>query len=432
LATRLNPDRDFLLTADGISTDLYIRHIASRFGFSILAVKPWAGQASSKAVQDFWNSKNSSINNLTDIQQPKPTIPLGDSGCPEYRAYYLQLQEPLSDMACIDSRLPTISSPDAEFDRDQLLIQIASECFLLSVRPKGKIHHAALNRLAKAQPEIRPACERTWILVSALTKPAVQSNLEQAGAVGWWLYDQHPLDRDRSDLDSQETQVDAAPPPLASSVHRPSAWAPILRLDEFPAERFLIHWTRYRVGPWPEQTQEEWLDDLLFQSDRRKHGPAFALRRILATRQILASRGLTRDDQPVVCLSNRSLADLDNLTVFRQHLGRWDFVPFGIAIEREWLFHQGARPVIYGDESVWTSLPDSERPFFQLAHSKSGKVDWTIEQEWRWLGNLNLRRIPAACVAAFVPELTDAQKLTPICGCPIVVIDAKDRGSTSI
>ena len=56
---------------------------------------------------------------------------------------------------------------------------------------------------------------------------------------------------------------------------------------------------------------------------------------------------------------------------------------------------QGAREVIYGDEAVWKDLSKSDRPFYQKIGSNETSIDWSVEQEWRVLGDIDLSLIPA-------------------------------------
>lgn len=415
LALRLDPQHHFLVTSAGTTTDIYVRHLCRRFGFSVVELFPWTEKTSRHLAQQQQGLKQLGEPELPSVR----SSPLESNMFP---AYYLPMHshitEDSTDPLVLTGCLSDIMA-DHPFDRDSTLIRIAAECYLLSIRPQGNIHRATIDRIADSIHS-DPDHARTWVVLSKKTKTSpVHRQLLEAGAVGWWLYNE---------------ASDATSEGLTSSINlktatEPAAFSPpILDLAEFPSENFLIHWTRDRSGPWPHQTDEEWLDDLIFQSERRKHGATFALRRILATRQILASRKMTRDEQPVVCLSNRDLRELGELTVYRQHLGRWDFVPYGIAVDREWLANQGARPVIYGEPETWQSLPETDRPFFQLAQSKSGRIDWTAEKEWRWLGNLNLRQMPQQAVAVFVPTIEDAHVVAPYCSWPIVVLGIKPHG----
>ena len=79
--------------------------------------------------------------------------------------------------------------------------------------------------------------------------------------------------------------------------------------------------------------------------------------------------------------------------------------------------------MIYGDDSDWKTLSSDHRPWFQLQTSKNGKIDWTLEQEWRLVGDLDLNRIGTDDAFAFVKTHSDAERLSEICRWPIVVLE---------
>ena len=81
---------------------------------------------------------------------------------------------------------------------------------------------------------------------------------------------------------------------------------------------------------------------------------------------------------------------------------------------------RGARPVNYGDEAVWQSLQEVDRPYFQLATGKSG-IDWTIEQEWRICGDLDLAEVTADDILLFVPDFESAKSLAELTDWPITL-----------
>ncbi len=117
--------------------------------------------------------------------------------------------------------------------------------------------------------------------------------------------------------------------------------------------------------------------------------------------RLLATRRLIRSPINVVCFTEWSPEQIVIRRRFRQHLSRWDFEGYGLCIDRNWLQQQGARPAIYGDQECWRRLSSRERPFFQLAHSKSG-VAWRVEREWRHLGDVDLRELSPRQAIVFV------------------------------
>ena len=59
--------------------------------------------------------------------------------------------------------------------------------------------------------------------------------------------------------------------------------------------------------------------------------------------------------------------------------------------------------MIYGDETTWENLPAKDQPFFQIAKSttRTGNVlDWTVEKEWRVLGDVELREFKVGDIFA--------------------------------
>ena len=289
---------------------------------------------------------------------------------------------------------------DAE-DRgiDRGLMDIADHTFVLSLRNNGTVHQAALDRLASGRT-------LDLLIDRSLVKKKTAKQLLSNGATGWYLLEDestHPPDQHETDANQ-----------LTGGT--------VIDLKHETGQDFLLHWTRRRHGPWPEQTESEFLDDLLFGSSRKQHDAIKSLYRILATERLLASADLTRDRRPVVCFSDLTFAELLERRVFRSHLSRWDFEPYGIAIRRDWLASQGAQPVCYGDEELWGRLPDQDRPFFQF-NSADSKVDWSIEAEWRIQDDIDLRKVPLAEALVFVPSIEQAKIIQDICRWPIVIIE---------
>ena len=298
-------------------------------------------------------------------------------------------------------RVAVMKKP-AEGCADAVLASVADQMTVLSLRKNGNLHQAVAQRLE--------AGKKTRILIEpSLVKKSLSKELLSHGATGWYLMQREaPLSTlSQSRIVSRD-----------SGTESPAA----LRVKDVDSERYLLHWTRRRVGPWPDQTDQDFIDDLLFGSSRKDHREVAALRRILATGKILASNGLTRDPRPVVCFSDISFEQLLERRVFRPHLSRWDFEPFGIAIDKAWLKNSGAVAVRYGDEMLWESMSESERPFFQLNRSES-KVDWSIENEWRIVGDVDLKCVPPDAAVVFVPTLEHAAEVDEFSRWPVVVLD---------
>jgi hypothetical protein len=243
-----------------------------------------------------------------------------------------------------------------------------------------------------------------------LTRHDIQEDLFANGAQPWWLY-KSASESDRSDGAGEVK-------PSTRSAHG----ARILSLAEIRPDDYLLHWTRQRDGPWPNETDAKYLDDLIFGVAAADHSKLAALLRILATGRLIATNRLTRDSRPVVCFSEVRVCELPGLRKFRQHLGRWDFETAGIAIRKSTLSRMGARPVHYGSESEWSRVPAVDRPFFHINDPGTTRTDWSSEKEWRLIGDLDLRAIGTDDVIAFAESFPDAETLASISRWPVVVL----------
>ena len=381
IAVRISKEQKFLITAKGTATDDFVRRIADLFRVPVVVFEPfpkapsldWFKRVTDKADQSVAVQENASALD----RATRSNIPA--------RIFFKIL-----DTVVAKERPPNIND---------LLIESAATSIVLSVRKGGNIERAVERRLIHAE---KPA---TRLLINRrLTAKSVEESLVEQGATAWWLCGQ------------------AKPnPPAVSPTVRPRNCA-LLSPVEIVADNFLIHCTRRRVGPWPDQSKPEFLDDLIFQAERSNHSQVASLCRILASQRILASCDLTRDPRPVVCFSDIPMTQISQQRVFRPHISRWDFESYGLAIDRVLLEEIGARQVAYGREQDWDDLPEEHRPFFQIEKSKSKKIVWRLEHEWRLLGDLNLEQIPADRAVVFVKTESDAQLVDNLSRWPIVVL----------
>ena len=214
------------------------------------------------------------------------------------------------------------------------------------------------------------------------------------------------------------TSVPSLPqlPPVKSTV------APIL--FQPPSHRtYLAHWTRTSVGPWPDESFDEYVEAMLSNvSDCIERTSLTTLKRILNMQKLVATSRLTRGTTRVVCLTSRGVETFPRLRCYRRHQRRWDFECYGLAIALDWMISRGARPVIYGDHQVWASLGPDERPFFQLATGRGSGTDWRREAEWRIIGDVCLRTLKMDDAFVFVPNLAAGIHVAAKSPWPVVVL----------
>jgi hypothetical protein len=179
---------------------------------------------------------------------------------------------------------------------------------------------------------------------------------------------------------------------------------------------WLCHWTRAQGGPWPDQTQQDWLDELILACDSADRSALAALFRIVQNGTVLASSDGIRGTTAVVSLTAVPLSEFRVRRVYRRHRQRFDFEPFGIAVRRSVVQAAGAQPVIYGDEDKWSTLDAGDRFRFQPTRSGSddspgARTEWSAEEEWRFPGTLKLSVFDASDVCVFAATERAAESL---------------------
>ncbi len=293
--------------------------------------------------------------------------------------------------------------------QDRLAFSLADRVQVLHVRRSGTIEKL-LN--ARLNDKLYPVAS---VFIASLYGDRVGNtafNLDlqkwlDKGAVGWLLPEvrtavtipvcQH-LCQHRRSRESPYVQSLYAPMPRWWQSVTDNAW------------HYLVHCTRGGTGPLPNESLECYWDRIWRQGSATDSSPYETLVQILSDGKLLANTKLTRTDQPCISFSQVPLVQLLDRRRFRSHLGRWDWEPFGLMIRRDALESFGARPVAYGTEQDFRQLPDDDKPFFQPL-GKTPSNDWSVECEWRLLGDLHLNQLPLDAVTVFVDNLQQAQRI---------------------
>jgi hypothetical protein len=283
--------------------------------------------------------------------------------------------------------------------RDRSVVALADRLLVFHLRSGGQLDALVRTRLVDAR---WPAGSVFVALGDGLVEETIADELLDRGAVGWIV-----LDTLRG--------TDNSPP--AKSGGAPAAIVPLPLSDNW---QFLTHCTRDQSGVWPDETEQQFFDGLL-TGDAVEHSALATLERILRTQLLLATNQLVRGDTRVVSFTAVPLVDLPKMRTYRSHLGRWDFEPYGLCIRRECLSSYGAEPVRYGDESLWESLGEAQRPFFQKNGGRLD-VDWSAEQEWRHIGDLDLSLLSNDEALVFVPSQLEAARIARISRWPVTVL----------
>ena len=190
-------------------------------------------------------------------------------------------------------------------------------------------------------------------------------------------------------------------------------WAPVFgsgisRGVASAAGRYLIHCTRGRQGGFAGQSSQGYAADLLLCEEDLEPSPFETLIRILRTGRIAATSLLKRDATSSVSFADVPLAELLARRGYQQHLRRWDWEPYGLAICRDVLeTHFGVRPVQYLPSNEYRHLPESERWLFQPSAAPQSR-DWTAEREWRCPVDVRLSKLDFADALVFAATREEA------------------------
>jgi hypothetical protein len=285
---------------------------------------------------------------------------------------------------------------------DFAILSGADAVRLLAVRGKQNTYRSVSTRLKQ-----NFVAGDVWLLRDeSMTSKSIREELIELGAVDWVLRGSLS-----DDLDGER---------------RNSPGVDVLRASEIPGiENYLVHSTRTpSLNPRKLLSNQE-IDRLLFKQTLDDAGPLSGLLRILADGWLRGGTELLPGSLPMVSWTEHPLPRLRELRVYRKHLARWDFEPFGISVKRERLAELGARRVTYFDHESFQVIAPEEKAFGQRAGSQIGDewVDWTCEREWRFLGDLNLSLLSPSDALIFVGDMASAQIVAPYSRWPVVLVD---------
>ena len=103
---------------------------------------------------------------------------------------------------------------------------------------------------------------------------------------------------------------------------------------------------------------------------------------IVDERVLLGGTGHIRGQQPCVCFTEAPIPSLSQGLVNPSSYSRYQ--PFGIIVDKLWLFQRGGRPVIYQPASDYKHLqPELQWRHVRYEPDRDPPIDFTWEREWR-------------------------------------------------
>ena len=312
-------------------------------------------------------------------------------------------------LACqtICDEKPTMAAcTESALSLDEFSIIVGDRVDAAFVRKKGNVSSAIRNRLK----HISGATVRVAVIQG---KPDCAKELIDAGAVGWFV-------AGGARTDSVATRVG----PVGAST-KSLDWT---RTDG----QWLVHCTRAPMGRWPGETENQYRDELLLQTDCGDRTAMDSLLRIVESELLVGNAIATAKDWPVVCFSEVPLSELLGQRCYRPHLRRWDYEPYGVAIRKSAATRLGMAPVIY-DQPANRKLIGGDQQFRFQAVGKT--YDWRTEREWRWPGSLDLSQFDDDEVKLFVATDDEAQRLPQrsrhtVCAVGGYLSKSKESGKT--
>ena len=395
---RIDPRRDVLCTVAGTAAHRFVCRAAELFGRSLLefrmdareqtvgedGIAAWLAET---ANCEAWDS--SAAITEADLLAEPPVI----ERCAPGMQWTVFVSPPLSllnqssgsDQSTV-AILPICRQPVA----DRILFAAGDRLQVLRARSGGVVQALLTQHLQDSERR-----ESLVMLASGDTGQVPPLALESYGLVIPWLVqtsgngvsvDNMLPDNVRGDLQSQQSVLAQDSMAVSTPLSHPDDW--------------LLHWTRSTVGPWPDQDEQEFNDELILGCRSSDRSALATLLRIVIEGRLWASSEAIRGGYRVVSFTAVPLQDFRSHRTYRKHRRRYDFEPWGIAVRREVLVSAGANPVVYGDEETWLTTSDVARPFFQNVGAGDG---WTrAEREWRIADHVQLNELPAASVAVFV------------------------------
>ena len=173
------------------------------------------------------------------------------------------------------------------------------------------------------------------------------------------------------------------------------------------SSQYLIHWTRASNDPWPTENKMNYYQAII--SSHSYPRSAFAgLENMFTHGQIKASSLHMPQKTPTVSFSGLAPQVAISLMYWRPRYCQMSFEPYGIGIEKDYAISMGIQAVHYYKAK---SKPKNVMPW--LCQSIGKRSDWRLEDEYRYLGDLDLFHIPnekKICFCYLHDEARDIQK----------------------
>jgi hypothetical protein len=110
--------------------------------------------------------------------------------------------------------------------------------------------------------------------------------------------------------------------------------------------------------------------------------------KIMTEKTLNGDIGCIKGKHKCVCFSEAPISKFSYLLyktgISEGDLNNFQYQPYGVMVDKKWLFSKGGRPVIYGEAAEYSELPEGMRyRHVRYEPTKRFPVDHTDEREWR-------------------------------------------------
>jgi hypothetical protein len=120
-------------------------------------------------------------------------------------------------------------------------------------------------------------------------------------------------------------------------------------------------------------------------SDAKEHRKEAlkTLGQILLEKKLRGGTGFIKGSHNCVCFSEAPISKLSQILATSKD-GTFKYQPYGVIVDKRWLYKKGGRPAIYGPDLDYNKLPEEMRyRHVRFYLSEESTIDHTWEREWR-------------------------------------------------
>ena len=178
---------------------------------------------------------------------------------------------------------------------------------------------------------------------------------------------------------------------------------------------YLFHWTRTFNSAWPTERPLDYYRAII-ESDTYPRTAYDSLKNIISMQLVKSTSKHMPENTPTVSFSHRPPHEMTALIAWRSRYRMMSFEPYGVGIEKNIARQMNIMPVVYYDKTQPLGNNCKVPTPGWLAQSRGEKTDWSLEEEYRHLGDLNLSSIPKDRLIFICRTSREAETISDVSG----------------